>query len=66
MVYERNFDLLNGKFRELFFPTLFTSIAGNFAVLIDAFFISMFIIAHVSSSCPRVLCRAPQGPTRHR
>ena len=43
MVYERNFDLLNGKFRELFFPTLFTSIAGNFAVLIDAFFISMFM-----------------------
>ena len=43
MTYERNFDLLNGKFRELFFPTLMTSIAGNFAVLVDAFFISMFM-----------------------
>lgn len=43
MAYERNFDLLNSKFRELFFPTLMTSIAGNFAVLVDAFFISMFM-----------------------
>ena len=43
MTYERNFDLLNRKFRELFFPTLMASIAGNFAVLVDAFFISMFM-----------------------
>ena len=43
MAYERNFDLLNSKFREMFFPTLITSIAGNFAVLVDAFFISMFM-----------------------
>lgn len=43
MEYERNFDLLNRKFRELFFPTLMVSIAGNFAVLVDAFFISMFM-----------------------
>lgn len=43
MTYERNFNLLNRKFRELFFPTLMTSIAGNFAVLVDAFFISMFM-----------------------
>ena len=43
MTYERNFDLLNRKFRELFFPTLMVSIAGNFAVLVDAFFISMFM-----------------------
>ena len=43
MTYERNFNLLNSKFRELFFPTLLTSIAGNFAVLVDAFFISMFM-----------------------
>jgi len=27
----------------MFFPTLMTSIAGNFAVLVDAFFISMFM-----------------------
>ena len=43
MTCERNFDLLNRKFRELFFPTLMASIAGNFAVLVDAFFISMFM-----------------------
>ena len=43
MTYERNFNLLNSKFRELFFPTLMISIAGNFAVLVDAFFISMFM-----------------------
>lgn len=43
MTYERNFDLLNRKFRELFFPTLMVSIAGNFAMLVDAFFISMFM-----------------------
>ena len=43
MTYERNFNLINSKFRELFFPTLMTSIAGNFAVLVDAFFISMFM-----------------------
>ncbi|MBP3792106.1 MAG: hypothetical protein ILA26_08755 [Methanobrevibacter sp.] len=34
---------MNRKFRELFFPTLMVSIAGNFAVLVDAFFISMFM-----------------------
>ncbi|WP_407393907.1 MATE family efflux transporter [Methanobrevibacter sp.] len=43
MTYERNFNLLNRKFRELFFPTLMASIAGNFAILVDAFFISMFL-----------------------
>ena len=43
MTYERNFDLLNRKFRELFFPTLMVSIAGNFAIVVDAIFISMFM-----------------------
>lgn len=43
MDYARNYDLLNSKFRELFFPTLLTSIAGNFVILIDAFFISLFM-----------------------
>ena len=43
MTYERKFDLLNRKFRELFFPTLLISIAGNFEVVMDAFFISMFM-----------------------
>ena len=35
MTYERNFNLMNRKFRELFFPTLITSIAGNFAVPVE-------------------------------
>lgn len=43
MTYERNFNLLNNKFKELFFPTLIASIAGNFAILADAFFISLFM-----------------------
>ena len=43
MTYGRNFNLLNSKFRELFFPTLMASIAGNFAILADAFFISLFM-----------------------
>ena len=43
MVYERNFKLLNKNFNKLFFPTLMASIAGNFAVIIDAFFISLFM-----------------------
>ena len=43
MDYARNYDLLNSKFKELLFPTLLTSIAGNFAMLIDAFFISLFM-----------------------
>ena len=43
MNYARNYNLLNSKFKELLFPTLLTSIAGNFAMLIDAFFISLFM-----------------------
>ena len=43
MDYARNYDLLNSKFKELLLPTLLTSIAGNFAIIIDAFFISLFM-----------------------
>ena len=43
MVYERNFKLLNKNFKKLFFPTLMASIAGNFAIIVDAFFISLFM-----------------------
>lgn len=43
MTYERSFKLLNSKFRELFFPTLLAAIAGNFAILADAFIISAFL-----------------------
>ena len=43
MKYERNFDLINRKFRELLLPTIAVSIAGNFAILIDAFLISFIL-----------------------
>ena len=43
MTYERNYNLLNSKFKELFIPTLMASIAGNFAIIVDAFLISIFI-----------------------
>lgn len=43
MEYERNFKLINRKFIELLFPTIAVSIAGNFAVLIDAFLISCIL-----------------------
>ena len=43
MTYERRFNLLNSKFKELFFPTLLAAIAGNFAILADAFIISALL-----------------------
>ena len=43
MTYERRFNLLNSKFKELFFPTLLAAIAGNFAILADAFIISAML-----------------------
>ena len=41
--YERNFNLINKKFRELLFPTIAVSIAGNISILIDAFLISFIL-----------------------
>lgn len=41
--YERNFKLINRKFRELLLPTIAVSIAGNFSILVDAFLISMIL-----------------------
>ena len=43
MVFERNFDLINRKFMELLFPTIAVSIAGNFAILVDAFLVSLIL-----------------------
>lgn len=43
MKYERNFDLINRKFKELLIPTMAVSIAGNFAILADAFLISFIM-----------------------
>lgn len=42
-MYSRNYDLLNSKFREFFFPTLFTSMAGNICVFIDSVLISILL-----------------------
>ena len=59
MEYKRNFTLINRKFRELLFPTITVSIAGNFAVLIDAFLISLILgsqyLAVIQSIQPIVL-----------
>ena len=59
MEYKRNFTLINRKFRELLFPTIAVSIAGNFAVLIDAFLISLILgsqyLAVIQSIQPIVL-----------
>ncbi len=49
MTYERNFHLLNNKFRELFFPTLIAAVASNFAVIADALIISIFLGARYLS-----------------
>lgn len=49
MPYERRYNLLNYKFKELFIPTLLAAIAGNFAILADAFIISAFL-GHVNLS----------------
>ena len=43
MAYERNYDLINRKFKELFFPTMGVVVAGNFAILIDAILISLIL-----------------------
>ena len=43
MTYERSYNLINKKFKEMFIPTLLVSIAGNFATLADALIISLLI-----------------------
>ena len=43
MKYERNFNLINRKFRELLIPTMAISIAGNFAILADALLVSFIL-----------------------
>ena len=39
-MYERNYKLLNSKFREFFLPTLFTSMTGNISMFIDSLIVS--------------------------
>lgn len=42
-MYERNYKLLNRKFREFLLPTLFTSMAGNISIFIDSLLVSILI-----------------------
>ena len=42
-MYERNYELLRSKFGEFFFPTLFTSMAGNICLFVDGLIVSFLI-----------------------
>jgi Na+-driven multidrug efflux pump len=42
-MYERNYKLLNSKFKEFFFPTLFTSMTGNICMVADSIIVSNLI-----------------------
>ena len=49
-MYERNHNLINSKFKEFFFPTLMTSMAGNICIVVDSILISFFIgVANLSA-----------------
>jgi Na+-driven multidrug efflux pump len=49
-MYERNYKLLGGKFREFFFLTLFTSMTGNICLLVDSVIVSNLIGAAALSA----------------
>lgn len=42
-MYERNYQLLNNKFKEFFIPTLFTSMAGNISIFIDSVLVCLLV-----------------------
>ena len=42
-MYERNYKLLSGKFKEFFIPTLLTSMTGNICLLVDSIIVSNLI-----------------------
>lgn len=42
-MYGRNYKLLRNKFGEFFFPTLFTSMAGNICLFVDGLIVSFLI-----------------------
>ena len=48
-MYERNYNLLSNKFKEFFFPTLFTSMSGNISMFIDSLIVSNLLGAAVLS-----------------
>ncbi|WP_407413813.1 MATE family efflux transporter [Methanobrevibacter sp.] len=49
-MYERNHDLISSKFKEFFFPTLLTAMAGNICIVVDSILVSFFIgVANLSA-----------------
>ena len=42
-MYERNYKLINSKYREFLLPTLFTSMAGNISIFVDSILVSLLI-----------------------
>lgn len=49
-MYERNYKLLSSKFKELFFPTLFTSMTGNISIFLDSLIVSNLLGASILAS----------------
>ena len=54
-MYVRNYKLLSGKFREFFFPTLFTSMTGNICMVVDSIIVSNLIGAMALSALQPVI-----------
>ena len=54
-MYARNYELLRGKFREFFFPTLFTSMTGNICMVVDSIIVSHLIGAVALSAIQPVI-----------
>ena len=49
-MYERNHKLIDSKFKEFFFPTLLTAMAGNICIVVDSILVSFFIgVANLSA-----------------
>lgn len=54
-MYARNYKLLSRKFREFFFPTLFTSMTGNICMVVDSIIVSNLIGAMALSAIQPVI-----------
>lgn len=49
-MHERNHKLINSKFKEFFFPTLLTAMAGNICLVVDSILVSFFVgVANLSA-----------------
>ena len=54
-MYARNYKLVSSKFREFFFPTLFTSMTGNICMVVDSIIVSNLIGAMALSAIQPVI-----------